>query len=158
MKRKEEVLPSTYDQDYWIWARAPHGRRIPEDPRQRRTLRIRQLKEGKLRSGKWLVFASRENVDEVWEKIREATEAGRLGTSAKVRTAMPHLAEPPEWKERRVICVYTRDWTDEQDVMRVREELGKLGITKEIPYKSDEDTLGGKYAVMGHKRIAKYWA
>ena len=121
-------------------------------------MRIRQLKEGKLRSGKWPVFASRENVDEVWGKIREATEAGRLGTSAKVRTAMPLPQNPLNGKERRVICVYTRDWIDEQDIMRVREELRKLGITKEIPYKSDEDTLGGKYAVMIHKRIAKYWA
>ena len=52
VKRKEEVLPSTYDQDYWIWARAPHGRRIPEDPRQKsiedQTAKGRQVKVGQM--------------------------------------------------------------------------------------------------------------
>ena len=121
-------------------------------------MKMKQLKEGKLRSGKWLVFVSRENVDEVWEKIRNATEAGRLGTGSKVSTAKPSRLSSDPAKRTHVICVYTRDWTNRNDVMRVREELRKLGIINKIPYKADEDTLSGKYATLGHKRIAKYWA
>jgi len=131
----EEIRSS--NRDYWIWARAPCGQRIPEDSGQRRALRIKQLKEGKLKSGKWLIFTNPENVDEVWGKIREATEAEKLGTSAKVRTAMPDPREPPEWRKSRVICVYTHDWTDQEDVMRVREPIPRppLKIKKHKPLK-----------------------
>lgn len=55
------------------------------------------------------------------------------------------------------MCVYTYDWTDEEDVMRVREELRKLGITRKIPYKSDEDTLAGRYYKAGDSNLSKYY-
>ena len=106
------------------------------------------------RNGKWLVFVNDRDLDEVWAKIKEATEDGKLGSSAKVATAKPSpLGEP----DRKVICVYTYDWTDEKDAKRVREELRKLGITNRIPYKSDEDTLSGKYRATGHTKISKYY-
>jgi len=143
---EEEPRPSTWEKDYYIHAHAPNEQRVFSGYKR----------EGRWRPGKWLVFVSRKDVDEVWEKIRAATEAGRLGISAKVSTAKPNpLSTNPE---KHVICVYTPDWTDEADVMRVREELRRLGITGKIPYKSDEDTLKGKYAATGHRRIAKYYA
>jgi hypothetical protein len=40
-----------------------------------------------------------------------------------------------------VICVYTYDFTDEEDVWRVEGELRKLGIVGWINYKSDISTL-----------------
>lgn len=89
-------------------------------------------------------------MDEVWAKIEKATEEGRLGGSAKVATAEAGA-------ETRVICVYTYDWADEKDVRRVRKELRKLGITRKIPYKADEDTLAGRYYARGHGRISKYY-
>jgi hypothetical protein len=104
--------------------------------------------------GKWLVFAPLSQIDELWAKIKLATEEGQLGISAKVATARPNpnAANP----DSKVICVYTYDWTDEQDVRRVRQELRALGITSKIPYKADEDTSAGRYANRGHKRISKY--
>ena len=42
--------------------------------------------------------------------------------------------------------------------MRVRESLRKLGFTKKLCYKADQDTYAGKYAHLGHKRIGKYYA
>jgi hypothetical protein len=91
----------------------------------------------------------------VWQKIKAATEAGKLGDSAKVATAKPNqfAADP----NKRVICVYTYDWTDVDDVRRVREELRKLGFVAKIAYKADEDTYAGRYEVHGHKRISKYY-
>jgi hypothetical protein len=62
-------------------------------------------------------------------KIKKATEDGLLGCSSKVATATSN-------SNVKVICVYTYDWTDEKDVMRVRSELKRLGIEKKIPYKS----------------------
>ena len=94
-------------------------------------------------------------IDEVWDKIRVATEQGRLGRSAKVATAKPSpLAKNPAV---RVICVYTYDWTDEVDVKRVRAELRTLGFTAKIAYKTDEDTLAGNYSGNAKGRVSKYY-
>src|SRR3972149_11098238 len=38
-------------------------------------------------SGKWLVFEDINKIDEVWEKIKAATEDGLLGNASKVATA-----------------------------------------------------------------------
>ncbi|MCP5244100.1 MAG: DUF1917 domain-containing protein [Burkholderiales bacterium] len=107
------------------------------------------------RGGKWLIFLPIENLDEIWEKIRRATEKGELGNSAKVSTAKPNQNAVNE--NQKVICVYTYDWTDAEDVRRIRCQLRNLGITWKIPYKSDEDTYSGKYANRGVKRISKYY-
>jgi len=131
--------PSEVTDAYWIYA-------IREEGEYPKTTQ---------RSGKWLIFVDPKNVDEVWAKIKEATEGGKLGDSAKVATAKPNpLAGKSDTK---VICVYTYDWTDEKDVKRIREEVRKLGITNKIPYKADEDTLSGKYRIMGHRGISKYY-
>ena len=104
-------------------------------------------------SGKWLVFVPISQTNEVWAKIKKATEDGKLGGSSKVATALPNPNATES--DKKVICVYTYDWTDEEDVVRVREELRKLGVTGKIPYKSDEDTLQGKYRISGDTKISK---
>jgi hypothetical protein len=107
------------------------------------------------KSGKWLIFVPVAQINDVWAKIKLATEQGRLGYAAKVATARPNPnARNPEAK---VICVYTYDWSDETDVRRVRRELRALGILSKISYKADEDTLAGRYAIRGNKRISMYY-
>ncbi len=74
------------------------------------------------------------NVDEGWAKIKGAVEEGKLGSSARVATAKPN---PLAGKSKaHITCVYIYDWTDEEDVRRIREELRKLGITHKTPYKT----------------------
>jgi len=105
--------------------------------------------------GKWLIFVDVAGVDELWEAIERATGEGKLGSMAKVSTAKPNPnAKDPN---QRVICVYTYDWTDEEDVRQIRRALRELGVTQKIPYKADSDTLAGKYAKRGHRRISKYY-
>lgn len=41
--------------------------------------------------------------------------------------------------------------------MKIRETLRQAGVTKKIPYKTDSDTLAGKYAKNGNKKISKYY-
>ena len=132
-------VPSREISEYWLYALMKQGK-YPEPT---------------ARNGKWLVFASVKSVDGVWEKIKKATEEGGLGDSSKVATARlnPNAVD----SSKKVICVYTYDWTDKEDVMRIRTELRALGITWKIPYKSDEDTDKGKYRVAGHTRISKYY-
>jgi hypothetical protein len=134
-----DAKPSEVTDVYWIYAKREKGR-YPKPT---------------IKCGKWLVFVDPKNVNEVWAKIKKATVEGKLGNDAKVATAKPN---PLAGKSgAKVICVYTYDWTDEKDVKRIREELRKLGIVNKIPYKSDEDTLSGKYQITGHTKISKYY-
>jgi Basophilic leukemia-expressed protein Bles03 len=133
-----ERKPSQVTDVYWLFAERKKGKYPPPT----------------VRSGKWLIFIGADEVDEVWARVKEAAEEGRLGGKAKVATARPNpLSRTPD---RRVICVYTYDYEDVEDVRRVRQELGRLGIIERIPYKTDEDTLAGRYRVKGHRGIAKY--
>ena len=136
---RTEPKPSVVTKNYWILAKRKKG----------------VYPDSTARSGKWLVFVSVEDVDGVWVKIREAVEKGSLGNQAKVATAKPNPNAADDL--RRVICVYTYDCEDIKDVRRIREELRCLGIVDRIPYKSDEDTVAGKYSVKGHTRISKFF-
>jgi Domain of unknown function (DUF1917) len=104
------------------------------------------------RSGKWLIWLSPENIDRYWAKIKEAVEQGQLGEEAKVSTRNKGSMTPEvrRKKEERgdtsfVICVYTYDYQDREDVMRIRQRLRDLGIRRPIRYKADSDTGAGKY-------------
>jgi len=134
----DEAKPSELREVYWIHVVRKSGKYPPSTPN----------------SGKWLVFVPPRDADEIWTKIKKAAEEGRLGSFSKVATMKPNSNAT---SENQVICIYTYDWTDVADVMRIRDELRKLGITSRIPYKSDEDTMIGKYRVRGDTRISKYY-
>lgn len=135
----DDMNPSKVDEVYWLFAKRQKGK-YPDSTR---------------RSGKWLVFVGVSDVDKVWKRIKKATEDGRLGNSSKVST----MKRSPLSRDsgQKVICVYTYDWKDKEDVMRIRGELRSLGVLDKIPYKSNEDTLKGKYSKDGDKKISKYF-
>ena len=135
----EGVLPSKTTQMYWIVQDAPGS--APEAIEDEH-------------AGKWLIFQEPETADDAWKKVRDATVALDLGISAKVSTAKPN---PDSRDSRRVIYVYTKDWADEADVMRVRENLKKLGFVDRIGYKRNLETFAGEYAQKG-KRVTYYSA
>jgi hypothetical protein len=130
--------PMSIQDHYWVYASCP----------------TRQRRGG--RSGKWLLFVDRRRADETWERIAQATAGGRLGPVSKCGTARPNLSA----RDRRttVICVYTYDYNDRNDVMRVREELRGLGFAKRIPYKLDSVTRAGRYSTDSGRSVASLWA
>jgi len=79
--------------------------------------------------GKWLVLSPPGEVDSTWSRIAKATHGGTLGISSKV--------SPRDDSGKHVICVFTRDYTDETDVERVRNGLRRLGMRGKIGYKPD---------------------
>lgn len=135
----EGVIPTKTTKTFWIRIDAPGY-----DPACADTEK----------EGKWLIFQEPGPTDELWMKIRDATAAGELGMSAKVSTAKEN---PESWDERMVIYVYTRDWEDEKDVMRVREVLRGLGVTDRIGYKRNIETFQGEYSEKG-KKVTYYTA
>lgn len=89
--------------------------------------------------GKWCIFAPSSEVDQAWSKIKDAVDGDKL-LFAKVSTALRSMG-----RDGHVICVYTRDWTDKQDLLRIREVLRSLGFVEELGYKRDVDTENGIY-------------
>lgn len=90
-------------------------------------------------TGKWCVFVASSDVDSAWSKIKGAVEDDKL-LFAKVSTALRSIG-----RDGHVICVYTRDWTDQSELMRVRKVLRSLGFVEELGYKRDVDTLNRIY-------------
>lgn len=107
------------------------------------------------RGGKWMVFVPMTAIDDTWSLIAMAVRTGALGSSAKTSTRMPN----PNARSHvdGVICVYTYDGDDVQDVMRIREVLRALGVTWKIGWKADATTRAGLYTGSGG-RMSRYWA
>ena len=100
-----------------------------------------------LNIGKWCIFVQKEDLEEVWECVAEATKAGRFWRGAKVSTEWAQtfylMRNPKADPDEHVICVYSYDSNDEADVIRIREALRKIGISQPLGYKTDKDTAAG---------------
>src|SRR5438876_141142 len=117
--KKAVVAPSQEVTEYWIACRRKKKFPYPEYTE---------------RSGKWLIFLKRNEADELWFQIKDAVEQGQLGSAAKISTNHPEsIRFSPK---AQVICVYTYDYADQADVMRVRQRLRELGVNWEVSYKS----------------------
>ena len=139
IREGEGVVPSKTTRMYWIVQDAPEVR--PD------------AIEDEL-AGKWLIFLPPGEVDAAWVRVRDATCRNELGISTKVSTAKPN---PDSRDNTKVIYVYTPDWRDEADVMRVRERLRELGFTERLGYKRNIETFKGEYSQKG-KRVTFYSA
>ncbi|HJJ28568.1 MAG TPA: DUF1917 domain-containing protein [Methanocorpusculum sp.] len=133
----EGTVPTKTFRSYWIWQEKPGcapGAASAEA------------------AGKWLMFVQPEEADSAWEKIRDATLAGKLGIGAKISTSKEN---EDSHDDRKVIYVFTENWENEEDVMRVRAELKTIGFTDRIGYKRNLDTYAGEYREKG-KRVTYY--
>lgn len=118
--------PTDVTDEYWVWTDAPPART-----------------ETAGRGGKWLIFSHPEQHDEAWALVRDATEDGTLGVQAKAATAKGNpLAKG---SKTLLICVYTGDFEDRDDVKRVLARLRELGFGDRIYYKTNEDTRNRVY-------------
>jgi hypothetical protein len=89
-------------------------------------------------ASQWLLFVPDEEAPGVWRKICHGVSEGRLGIGAKISTAAA------DGKER-VICVYTKDFNDKDDVGRVVRGLQDMDLVpqnkrKQLWYKCDAFT------------------
>lgn len=86
-----------------------------------------------------MLFPKLEDAPRYWYKIAEATADNRLGISAKVSTGLGDV------RDERLICVYTKDFSDMDDVRRVLQGLVELDLVgpdnpRGIYYKCDAYT------------------
>ncbi|KAF9701411.1 hypothetical protein EKO04_001121 [Ascochyta lentis] len=97
-------------------------------------------------SGKWMLFPKAEEVTQTWKTVVEAVISDRLGPTAKVA--------PDDGKDERLICIYTKDFRNEDDVLRVLQELEDLDLLRHgrsIYYKSDAFTYLDLYSATANK-------
>jgi hypothetical protein len=111
---------------------------------------LRQLaRKHHVLTGKWMLFPSAHDVDATWRIVAQATWVGKLGIGAKVATKPSGNTD-----KDRLVCVYTTDFTDREDVKRVLSQMRELGLvndaaeaTRGIYYKCDAythlDLMGG---------------
>lgn len=88
-------------------------------------------------SGKWMLFPGAVDLPRYWRTVATATSEGSLGPVSKSAVFDPVSPDT-------LICVYTHDFTDLEDVRRVLEQLVELGLCepagKPIHYKCDAYT------------------
>jgi hypothetical protein len=101
-------------------------------------------------SGKWLVYASPEEVDQLWRKIVRVVAFDRGYGSVKVspRKVLEPSSESslPDPTEGHVICVYVDDYLDKGEVDGLRKALRfRAGVLKRIGFKPDVYTWLGIY-------------
>ncbi|TVY83098.1 UPF0696 protein-like protein [Lachnellula suecica] len=92
-------------------------------------------------SGKWMIFCPPEEVNAVWGVVARATANNELGIAAKF------APDSGDDRKPRLMCIYTKDFSDEDDVTRVINKLRGLGLVetrgKPIYYKCDAYTYLG---------------
>lgn len=85
--------------------------------------------------GKWMLFPEPGAVNDAWARVATATANGELGIAAKVGTRTVS-------ENARLICVYTRDFRDKEDVARVLNRMRELELVRpsgrQIYYKSGQ--------------------
>lgn len=116
MANDAQARPSEVKAVYWIEAKSPTGAPTP-------------------RAGAWIIPTTVGEVDALWERVKSATEAGKLGYKAKVSTA------PSKGQGRtsdRVIHIRVADSDDQTAVERVRQALVDLGIDAALTYSRDK--------------------
>lgn len=131
--------PMDEHKEYWLWAH----RRVGTYPES-------------VRSGKWMLFIPDTEINEAWDIIRTAVEEGKLGDTAKVATAK--LNPNAQDRHIKLICVYTYDAGDKEDVVRVLQTLRDLGFSQGLAYKTDEATLAGEYSFNTTGPVSLYYA
>lgn len=88
-------------------------------------------------NGQWMLFTDPPKLQRNWSLVARATADGKLGPTSKVATSSS--ARGPT-----LICVYTEDFADTEDVQRVLKMLVELGLClrkgRPIYYKCDAYT------------------
>lgn len=81
-------------------------------------------------SGKWLIYEKTSNIDKLWANISINCVKGFLGPTVKVSPKC-------NYNDEHVICVFTKNYLDKENVYNIRDVLKKNGINNKISYKPD---------------------
>jgi hypothetical protein len=133
-KKQNDRLPSQVTDKWWLYADNKKDSGHDECGEPLGALQY---------MGKWLIFASPDKLDSVWNQIKQATEKGELGPRSKTGTA--RVNPRARGSKSTVICVFTKDCRDIDDVKRVLVKLRAMGFGGRLYYKEDAATFVDNY-------------
>ena len=99
-----------------------------------------------VKSGKWMVFCDPSSIDTTWADIARMVCFTRRRGQAKVSPRSVDAGGKPLDEDTHVICVYVDDYTDEEEVMKLRQDLRDVGIGWTLSFKPDSYTHLGIYS------------
>ncbi|GBN68265.1 hypothetical protein AVEN_61843-1 [Araneus ventricosus] len=147
----ESEIPSREQHEPWIYAHSSS---------ERENISIDYEKVGK-----WLLFFNnvrRSHVtgltqhDHAWQFIKKLVENDIL-YNAKCSTALQGICEAYDKRQNGVICCYTPDYTNKQDVKRAADAIRReVHCPSNLFYKTDNDTRAGKYKHKGDNHVCIY--
>lgn len=123
MMHDQTARPSDYSAVYWIESKRKQG----------------DYPALTSNAGEWRVKLTIANVDEVWEKVKVATENGKLGYKSKVSTRPASGQSHPD---ERLLCIRTYDADDTGDVERIQKVLIEMGLGSDLTYNRDKTASG----------------
>lgn len=97
--------------------------------------------ESNEKTGKWCINLPKEEIDEAWLKIKEACRKNKFILAKCSTSRTSGTAQYPLF----LICVYTNDWENTEDVQKVRQTLKDIGFTQPLKYKRDIETINNVY-------------
>lgn len=125
MMHDQTARPSDYSAVYWIESKRKQGDYPALTPN----------------AGEWRVTLTIKNVDEVWERVKIATENGELGYKSKVSTRPAAGQTHPD---ERLLCVRTVNADDRDDVERIKKVLIHMGLNNGLTYSHDKADSSSK--------------
>lgn len=119
--------PSKCKKVYWIYA----------------TRKVGTYPESTPDSGKFLIFCSPKEINDIWNKIKDLTEQGLLGDASKVSTKIACKIRKHQKKrfDQHVICVYTYSNLNTLDKDKIRQNISSAVGHNNIYYKTNKKTL-----------------
>lgn len=97
-------------------------------------------------SGKWLIFLNAEQESGMWNEICESLSHGELAKySYQVKMALSPRFNDKIKENRKVVCIYTIDFNDKEQVKGCLKVLRSLGFNDVMYYKTDNQTRSGLY-------------
>lgn len=97
-------------------------------------------------SGKWLIFLNAEQESGMWNEICESLSHGELAKySYQVKMALSPRFNDKLKENRKVVCIYTSDFNNKEQVKGCLKVLRSLGFNDVMYYKTDNQTRSGLY-------------
>ncbi len=107
--------------------------------------------------GKWMLFPSMREVDQVWKLLASNIRSGGLPYAAKVATKMQRSGSNDSEGDKHVICVYTENYFHREDVRSCRNKLRDLRFGDRLYYKPDIFTYKNLYRHTGSTINHRYF-
>lgn len=98
-----------------------------------------------MKGGKWMLFVPRNELDTCWKHLVEGIH---LGLIEEIKTSIPNELNPRNAKDTFAIMVYTKDYSDIENVEKVLRYIEGANLTKgkTIYYKTNEATKKALYS------------